>query len=112
MKIAIESNDGITIKSPFLKTEGYLVYDIDESHINSYEYRKAVQRKKAEVSLSKNPRNALNDCSTIISRGMNRIELQSLKEEGKKVFITFKTSAKDAVNLYMKELLISEGIHH
>jgi hypothetical protein len=43
---------------------------------------------------------------------MNRGELQSFKEEGKDVFITFKTAAKDAVRLYMKELLISEGIHH
>ena len=93
MKIAIESNDGITIKSPFLKTKGYLVYDIDESHINGFEYRKAPGQKKIEVSLSKNPHSALKDCRTIISRGMNRIELRSFKEAGKDVFITFKTTA-------------------
>ena len=112
MKVAIESNDGITIKSPFLKTKGYLVYDIDESHINGFEYRKALLKKKTEISLSPHPHSALNDCKAIISRGMNRIELQSFKEEGKDVFITFKTAAKDAVRLYMKELLINEGIHH
>ena len=112
MKIAIESNDGITIKSPFLKTKGYLVYDIDESHINGFEYRKALSQKKAEASVVKNRLPALGDCKTIISRGMNRIQLQSFKEEGKDVFITFKTAAKDAVRLYMKELLISEGIQH
>ena len=112
MKIAIESNDGITIKSPFLKTKGYLVYDIDESHINGFEYRKALGRKKPEISLSQHTHSTLNDCKTIISRGMNRIELQSFKEEGKDVFITFKNTAQDAVKLYMKELLINEGIHH
>ena len=41
MKIAIESNDGITIKSPFLPTKGYVVYDIDESDIVNSEYRKS-----------------------------------------------------------------------
>ena len=46
MKIAIESNDGITIKSPFIKTKGYLVYDIDESHINGFEYRQARSQKR------------------------------------------------------------------
>lgn len=112
MKIAIESNDGITIKSPFIKTKGYLVYDIDESHINGFEYRQARSQKKKEASLSLHPHSALDDCKTIISRGMDRIELQSFKDEGKDVFITFKTAAKDAVRLYMNELLMSAGIHH
>lgn len=112
MKIAIESNDGITIKSPFIKTKGYLVYDIDESRIKGFEYRKALGRKSTEISFPQHPHSQLNDCKTIISRGMNRIDLQSFKEEGKDVFITFKTAAKDAVKLYMKELLINEGIHH
>ena len=112
MKIAIESNDGITIKSPFIKTKGYLVYDIDESHINGFEYRKAMSPKKKEASLSPKPHPALDDCETVISRGMNRIDLQLFKEEGKDVFITFKTTAKEAVRLYMNELLMSSGIHH
>jgi hypothetical protein len=112
MKIAIESNDGITIKSPFIKTKGYLVYDIDESHINGFEYRKALGQKSTKITFPKHPHSQLNDCKTIISRGMNRIDLQSFKEEGKDVFITFKTAARDAVRLYMKELLINEGIHH
>ena len=112
MKIAIESNDGITIKSPFLKTKGYLVYDINESHINGFEYRKALRGTRSEASRVKNPHSALKDCNTIITRGMNRLELQSFKEEGKDVFITFKTAAKDAVRVYMKELLISDAIHH
>ena len=39
MKIAIESNDGVTIKSPFLPTTGYVVYDVDESEIISCLFR-------------------------------------------------------------------------
>lgn len=116
MKIAIESNDGITIKSPFLRTMGYLVYDIEESRINSYEYRKAIKLKKnlkgSQVPVSANLHSFLDDCKTIISRGMNREELQTFRQEGKEVFITFKTSARDAVRLYMQELLLNSGVHH
>jgi hypothetical protein len=116
MKIAIESNDGVTIKSPFLHTKGYLVYDIDESHINGFEYRKAFEQKKeikrSKISDSKHLHPFLEDCRTVISRGMDRIELQSFKQEGKDVFITFKTAAKDAVKIYMKELLMSTEVHH
>ncbi len=116
MKVAIESNDGITIKSPFLKTKGYLVYDIDESNINGFEFRKTFNPAKAlnsyENSAKLNIHPFLNDCNTIISRGMDRIELQTLKQEGKNVFITFKTTARDAVRLYMKELLINTEVHH
>ena len=32
MKVAIESNDGETIKSPFLPTKGYVIYNIVESY--------------------------------------------------------------------------------
>ncbi len=44
MKIAIESNDGVTIKSPFLPTKGYVVYDVDESDIVATEYRERVRK--------------------------------------------------------------------
>jgi predicted Fe-Mo cluster-binding NifX family protein len=116
MKVAIESNDGITIKSPFLQTKGYLVYDIDESNIHNLGYRKNPGQKgklqSKELAVSENLHSLLGDCNTIISRGMNRAELQSFKQEGKEVFITFKTSAKDAVNLVIRELLLNSERHH
>jgi len=98
MKIAIESNDGITIKSPFLPTKGYIVYDIDESDIVNSEYRESGFKSKRKFgegkidSLKNNP--ALNDCSAIISRGMDRSNLDVFKKEGMDVYITFKTSTK------------------
>jgi len=107
MKIAIESNDGVTIKSPFIHTKGYLVYDIDEADVISYEYRES----KAKNSGEKVTRPVLTDCNTIISRGMDRNHLRLFKEEGKDVFITFKTSAKDAVRLYLKEMIIGNVPH-
>ena len=117
MKIAIESNDGVTIKSPFLPTSGYIVYDVDESEIISTEYRKNSRknRKRANgdmVFVSNNIHSLLNDCSTIISRGMDRNNLDIFKKEGKDVFITFKTSSKDAVRIYLREQLISHKMAH
>lgn len=116
MKIAIESNDGVTIKSPFLPTTGYVVYDVDESEIISSEYRENSRKKKRadgdKVFISGNIHSLLNDCSAIISRGMDRSNLDIFKKEGKDVFITFKTSTKDAVRIYMREQLISHRMAH
>ena len=114
MKIAIESNDGVTIKSPFMQTRGYLVYDISESDIIGYEYRESKERRSPVIGDSIQLRNfqaLLKDCKTVISRGMDRSNLKQFKQKGIDVFITFKTSAKDAVRLYLKELMISSVPH-
>ncbi len=106
MKIAIESNDGVTIKSPFVRTTGYLVYDVEQSGITGTEFRKTAPKEKTVNPVTKLPA-MVNDCKTVISRGMNRGNLQSLKEKGIDVFITFKLSARDAVKFYLKENLIN-----
>jgi uncharacterized linocin/CFP29 family protein len=43
---------------------------------------------------------------------MDRSNLDIFKKEGMDVYITFKTSTKDAVRLYMRELLISNKLAH
>lgn len=114
MKIAIESNDGVTIKSPFLQTRGYLVYDTNESDIIGYEYRQNKEKRSPAIGNSVsfiNIQSLLKDCKTVISRGMDRSSLKQFKQKGIDVFITFKTSAKDAVRLYLRELMIS-GVPH
>ena len=103
MKVAIESNDGITINSPFTRTKGYLVYEIGETGIKTSEFIKASQAVQ-----QKN----LKDCETIISRGMDRNHFLKLKKKGIDVFITFKSSAKDAVHIFIKENLLKQGILH
>ena len=116
MKIAIESNDGVTIKSPFLRTRGYVVYEIDEAAIRSSEYREdkknEAENTGADLVRASSVSSLLKDCCTVISRGMDRDNLNLLKQEGKEVFITFKTSAQDAVKLYIRELLITNKLPH
>jgi hypothetical protein len=43
---------------------------------------------------------------------MDRSNLNVLKEGGMDVFITFKTSTKEAARLYMRELLITQKLAH
>ncbi len=116
MKIAIESNDGVTIKSPILPTKGYLIYDINESDIINTEYRESTIKDKRhngeKDAVLEKVRSLLNDCEAVISRGMDRNKLNVLKNEGKDVFITFKTSTKDAARLYMRELLMNKRMAH
>jgi len=108
MKIAVESNDGKTIKSPFVRSEGYLVFNVNESHVTGYEYREtkdnAIQGNTEELPFY--------DCEAVISRGMDRTNLKMLKENGIDVFITFKTSAQDALKVYLKENILSSGSIH
>ncbi len=106
MKIAIESNDGVTIKSPFVRTTGYLVYDIEKSGVKGTEYRKTDLKPRTVNPITKTS-TMVNDCKTVISRGMDRGKLLSLKERGIDVFITFRLTAGDAVKSYLEENLLN-----
>jgi predicted Fe-Mo cluster-binding NifX family protein len=99
MKIAIESNDGETINSPFDKPKGYLVFDVEDTGIKETKY----------IKLRSFP---LKDCCTIITRGMDNKHRAELKENGVDVFITFNTRAKDAVRAYLRERLIFNPLVH
>ncbi|GBD86613.1 hypothetical protein BMS3Abin03_00534 [bacterium BMS3Abin03] len=110
MKIAIESNDGKTIKSPLSKTKGYLVFDVDDANIMGPEYRRKHNKRRTVKSGKAKP--LLCDCGTIISRGMDREALSKMKKKGLDVFITFNTHAQDALRAYLKERLINEQLIH
>ena len=119
MKIAIESNDGETINSPFAKPRGYLVFDVEDTGIKETKYIKLQTsgKKPGTVSLGKTKiinRQSfpLEDCCTIITRGMNNKHRTELKENGVDVFITFNTRAKDAVRAYLRERLINKPLVH
>ena len=90
MKVAIESNDGETIKSPFLPTKGYVIYNIVESGIVGSEYRESSLKSKKPNSekgvLSAKTHSLLNDCVAIISRGMDRNNLDINGELNKLAF--------------------------
>jgi predicted Fe-Mo cluster-binding NifX family protein len=106
MKIAIESDDGVTLKSPFTQTKGYIICEVENTELEKSEY---VLLRNARKNADQKVRSAfrLSDCRTVISRGMNNKNQSLLKEKGIEVFITFKTKAKDALSSYLKEKLIN-----
>jgi len=109
MKIAIESNDGVTLKSPFSQTRGYIVCDIENEEIEKSEYieiRSTAHKSNRKVHSGFR----LNDCTTVITRGMGNENQSMLKEKGIEVFITFNTLAKDALRSYLKEKMINEPV--
>ncbi len=119
MKIAIESNDGETINSPFDKPMGYLVFDVEDNGIKDTKYIKLqTSGKKSETVLPGKTKNIsrqnfpLEDCCTIITRGMHNKHRTEFKENGVDVFITFNTRAKDAVRAYLRERLINKPLAH
>ncbi len=119
MKIAIESNDGETINSPFDKPKGYLVFDVEDTGIKETKYIKLqTSGKKSETVSPGKTKNInrqsfpLEDCCTIITRGMDNKHRTEFKENGVDVFITFNTRAKDAVRAYLRERLINKPLMH
>ena len=101
MKIAIESNDGKTIKFPFEVTKGYIICDVAEDNTFKTSYRKISKKSSSKET------NPLRQCSTIITRGMDKKDIEELKNNGIDIFVTFKTSAESALSSYMKERLIN-----
>lgn len=118
MKIAIESNDGETINSPFDKTKGYLVFDVEDSGIKETKFIKLQTTGELSETISAGKKNissqsfTLENCGTIITRGMNNKHITEFKEKGVDVFITFNTRAKDAIRAYLRERLINEESVH
>ena len=111
MKIAIESNDGVTLKSPFSKTRGYIVCDIETPGIEKSEYIE-IQNTADKTNRKTSSASRLSDCSTVITRGMDSENKLMLKEKGIDVFITFNTMAKDALRSFIKERLMNASVVH
>lgn len=106
MKIAIESSDGgKTISDPFVRSKGFLIYEVDEKNIFEKEFRVTKRLKSAILE------NELDDCNAIISRGMPSSFKEELEKKGKKVLITFCSSPKKALNIFLTDQYHSQIAH-
>lgn len=96
MKIAVESNDGgKTISDPFVRSKGFLIYEVDEKNVFIKEFRTTKRLKTAIME------NELDDCNAVISRGMPTSFRKELEKQGKKVLITFTSSPRKALSLFL-----------
>jgi len=98
MKIAVESNDGgKTISDPFARSKGFLIYEVDDKNVFVKEFRTSKRLKTAILE------NELNDCNAVISRGMPNAFKEELEKQGKKVVITFNSSPRKALNVFLTD---------
>ena len=102
MKIAIESNDGENINSPFDETRGYLVFEVIDDTVEETKYFK--EKKTTSFSQIR----SLSGCKTIITRGMDNEKREEFRNDGFDIFVTFNTSVKDALDSYIKEKIINQ----
>jgi predicted Fe-Mo cluster-binding NifX family protein len=116
MKIAIESNDGINIASPFNLLKNFIIFEVDEENkslkpdtICKPANLKSRLRLVRNIAESRNIMRELSDCSTVISHNLSRPLLNKLQSSGVDVFITFRNRIDDAVRQYFKDKLIHEN---
>jgi len=112
MKIAIASDDGKTISPHFGRAEGFVIFEVQNQEVRSYEYRQnsftghalgiegqqSGDRHKTIIE-------ALRDCDVVISRGMGRRLYEDLKYAGINPLITDEESVENALKMYMKGML-------
>jgi predicted Fe-Mo cluster-binding NifX family protein len=115
MKIAVESNDGVNIASPFNLLKNFMVFEVEEksdpinlrdsgvqlNHENQLNHIK-------NICKSKNMVRELEDCSTVISHSLNQPLLNKLRKSGVDVFITYQSRIDDAFNQYLRDKRIHD----
>ena len=104
MKVAVESNDGgKTISDPFVRSKGFLIYEVDEKNVLVKEFRTTERLKTAILDKE------LKDCCAVISRGMPSNFRKKLEKQGKRVLITFTSSPRKALNFFLADQYISRS---
>jgi len=125
MKIAIVSEDGVTISQHFGRAPFYIVVTVENGKIVSREKREklghaqfaATSHKKVEEgrghgfspeSQSKHARMAaaIADCEILIAGGMGAGAYENMKDAGIKPIVTEITNIDDAVKAYIEGKLI------
>ncbi len=115
MKIAVESNNGVNIASPFNLLKNFMVFEINEksdlvnlstpgAKLNNKNQLKHIKN----ISKTANIESELTGCSTVISHCLNRPLLNNLQKSGVDVFITYQTRVDDALNQYLNDKIIHD----
>jgi predicted Fe-Mo cluster-binding NifX family protein len=115
MKIAVETNDGVKLSSPFSLLQSNMVYEVDDrsklKDLTTAEIKADGKRRLRLVRRINDTNNLikeLGDCSSIISHNLNRTMLNTLQKSGVEVYNTFKDKIEDAVLQYLKDKMIYE----
>ncbi len=122
MKIAIPSNDNISVSAHFGRSHGFIVFVTNDQEIVNEEYREnnvtghakgGHAEHEGEHSHSHGEHNhshngilnLLNDCEIVIAGGMGQRLYSDFMSADKKVFVTRESDARQAVNMFLKNQL-------
>ncbi len=109
MKIAIASDDEITIAPHFGRTNGFVIVDLEKESIKEREYREInfTGHRTRLKSIEHEPGRhgpiltALKDCDVIISHGMGKRLLSDIKVAGLEPYLTEEEYVAKAINLFV-----------
>lgn len=113
MKIAIASNDEITIADHFGKTRGFIIYDVENGEIKNQQYHindftghaRGLEGTDHQIDRHGPILEALKDCDVVIARGMGRRIYNDLQNAGIEAFIVDEDDTSTAVRLYLENNL-------
>jgi len=109
MKIAIASDDGMSIASHFGRTRGFVIYEVSNGQKDGHAYRSNDFTGHAR-GLADEQHNhdhhgpilaALADCQVVIARGMGMRIYEDLQQANKQVFITDQVNVDQAIDAYL-----------
>lgn len=124
MKIAVPSEDKISIARHFGRANGFIIFEIENNEIKEKEYRKnsfTGHMQGLHVAHQNNHEHGhhhshegilsgLADCEVIIAGGMGRRAFNDLDKAGKKIFVTKLSNAEEAIQSYLaNELEHNDG---
>ena len=113
MRIAIESNDGVHLSSPFHFKKNFIIYEVVEESLpisissKNIPIGRADQIKPIQKLINANNMvTELSNCSALISRGLNEKLLNNFKKVGVDFYITFQDKVKEALQIYLKNKML------
>lgn len=98
MKIAVPSDDQITISQNIENANGFVIIDYESGEIGEYEYRKNKKEDKSQCSIIKS---IIKDCNVVISHKMNKACYNDLQAEDIEIYITDKIDVIETVRLFI-----------
>ncbi len=109
MKIAIASDDGKIISAHFGRTQGFVIYDVDNGEVKMHEFRpntftghaRGLEHAGHDIDRHGPVLAALADCAVVISHGMGRRLYDDLRNAGIQSLITDETDVQAAMAAYL-----------
>jgi len=109
VKIAVASDDEVTITSHFGRTRGFVVFDVNNGNKDGHVYRlndftghaRGLEHEQHSHDHHGPILAALADCQVVIARGMGMRIYQDLQQVNKQVFITDQVNVDQAVDAYL-----------